>query len=169
MSGLKAAAASRNRDVGGGRQRLSRNALRVGASKISAIVLGTGGEFLRQELLMQGGWLYWGTMLPIWYLLQAAILASSFFQILAFQPPSLKVERRASARRSAAADANRSTKSVNVTAGSASSSTTSTCTLAAGFDLESSIRRQLGSSIASSTDLRGSNMSSMHDAQAVMG
>ena len=123
---------------------------------------------------MQGGWLYWGTMLPIWYLLQAAILASSFFQILAFQPPSLKVERRASARRSAAADANRSTKarhstSVNVTAGSASSSTTSTCTLAAGFDLESSIRRQLGSSIASSTDLRGSNMSSMHDAQAVMG
>ena len=101
LRGLRAAAHTHNRGSGrdAAHKRLSRNAMRVGVSKIIAIALGIGGEFLRQDLLNKGGWLYWWTMLPIWYLLQAALLASSIFQIVAFQPPSNRAERKASGAR----------------------------------------------------------------------
>ena len=78
---------------GGGSSRvvtLSKNAKRMGVSKMMSIFFAVISEALRQALVQDGGMVYWWTLLPPWTILLFFMMLNSLFQILAFQPPAPK-------------------------------------------------------------------------------
>ena len=51
---------------------------------------------IRPMILSEGGWAYWCTMVPLWAVMEGSLLLATTIQILAFQPPSDDLKRRAS-------------------------------------------------------------------------
>jgi len=74
--------------------RLSRNVSRVGNCLVTFVVVSIVQEMLRIVLRMfGGGWTYWGTLCPIWFVLGQMMTLSIYFQIIAFQATEPKKEK----------------------------------------------------------------------------
>lgn len=74
--------------------RLSRNVSRVGTCMVTFVVVSLVQEGLRNVLrAFGGGWTYWGTLCPIWFVLGQVMTLSIYFQIMAFQATEPKKEK----------------------------------------------------------------------------
>jgi len=74
--------------------RLSRNVSRVGTCMVTFVIVSLVQEGLRNVLgAFGGGWTYWGTLCPIWFVLGQVMTLSIYFQIMAFQATEPKKEK----------------------------------------------------------------------------
>merc|ERR1719198_2476647 len=68
--------------------RLSRNVRRVGTCMVAFVVMNLVLELMRVGLQEIGGWIYWGVLCPLGFVLNCILCLSMNFQTKAFQAPS---------------------------------------------------------------------------------